>query len=84
MSRDEYARMERGEDQPSRSPADRKAIRGLIITPLERCILYRRRAGMTRTDLAHELGCSRYWVGQMELGAVNPQRLLDYWRVRRS
>lgn len=41
----------------------------------------RRRAGMLIEDLAAEIGCSRWWVTQMERGQAPCGRLKDYWRA---
>jgi DNA-binding XRE family transcriptional regulator len=45
----------------------------------ERCLIMRRRCKKTQTTVAKELGCSRYWLNQMELGKVSCDTLLWYW-----
>ncbi len=49
------------------------------LKPHESCFITRRRAGMSRTQLAKALGVSNFWVTQMEKGAVSSDRLVKYW-----
>ena len=51
------------------------------LTPAERCLLYRRRAGYTQARVAKELGVCRWWLNQMERGAVACDDLLWYWEA---
>lgn len=48
----------------------------------EKYTLRRRRVNMTQAELANVLGVSRYWVGLMETGIVNCERLSEYWDGR--
>ncbi len=48
-------------------------------TALEQCVIKRRRLAMSQDELAAELGCSRFWVNQMETDKVNPGKLIKYW-----
>ena len=41
--------------------------------------LYRRRAKFSRNRVAQEVGCSPFWVTQMERGRQPCDRLLEYW-----
>ena len=45
----------------------------------ERCLLMRRRCGMTQAQVAKKLGCSRYWLGLQELGKVPCDDLTWFW-----
>lgn len=45
----------------------------------ERCVILRRRAGMKRTQLAALVGCSNWWLTQMERGVQPPDRIVEYW-----
>ena len=45
----------------------------------ERCLLYRRRAGYTQARVAKELQVCRWWLNQMERGAVSCDLLVWYW-----
>lgn len=49
------------------------------LEPHERCLLYRRRAEQTQDQVATALECCRWWVNQMERGAVSCDDLLWYW-----
>lgn len=51
------------------------------VTALEKCVLMRRRAGMTQRALAEAIGRSRCWVNQAERGLVNGKRLKQYWEL---
>lgn len=45
----------------------------------ERCIIYRRRAGVTQARVASDLGVTRVWVNRMERGSEKCCDLLWYW-----
>lgn len=48
----------------------------------EKCVIYRRRAGVTLNSLAKKLKLSKIWVNHMELGRVPCSPLLEYWVSR--
>ncbi len=52
---------------------------GLAPSPHELTMIQRRRKGMTQKDIAEEVGCSRYWVSQMETGQADSKVLEGYW-----
>jgi len=57
----------------------------VVLGPLalhEQLYILRRRAGISRNEIADEIGCSRSWVTDMEWGRGTTQRLVDYWRDR--
>jgi DNA-binding XRE family transcriptional regulator len=45
----------------------------------EECYVLRRRARMSRRDLANAVGVSLTWVTQMERGRAPIDRLVTYW-----
>lgn len=50
--------------------------------PLLECESYcvqRVRAGINKTELADKMGCSVYWLRQMERGDAPIKRLAEYW-----
>lgn len=47
----------------------------------EKCVLLRRRAGLTQREIAETLGCTRLWVNHMEKGTVPVDRLQEHWGV---
>ena len=49
------------------------------LKPHEKCLVYRRRADMSQSEVALGLGRSRYWITQMERGVVACDELLSYW-----
>lgn len=49
------------------------------LKPHEKCFLYRRRTGRTQEDCAEEMGISRYWFNQMEIGAAPIDPLVGFW-----
>lgn len=51
-------------------------------TAQERCLVLRRRAGLTQAQVARHLGCSRWWVNQMENGNAPVRALAEFWRGR--
>lgn len=48
----------------------------------EICFLLRRRKKMTVTQVAEEIGVSKTWVSDMELGTVFIGDLIKYWIAR--
>ena len=58
---------------------------GLIsafLTDQERCVILRRREGITQGELAKSIGVSRWWLNQMESGCAEPKKLFAYWSER--
>jgi len=49
------------------------------ILPFERCIILRRREGLTSTEASKRIGVSMWWLRKMETGAANPKRLIEFW-----
>lgn len=52
------------------------------LDPHEECFLLRRRARITRRDLAETVGVSLQWLTLMERGRAPVQRLLTHWSQR--
>ena len=48
-------------------------------TGAEKCVIYRRRAGMTQKDVAAAIGRSRLWVNRMERGLEDATPLVCFW-----
>lgn len=46
----------------------------------EACFLMRRRGDWAQETIANELGVSRVWLAQMELGNEPCAQLVEYWR----
>ncbi len=68
-----YGQWERDEDE---GPSIR-SVRPLRMH--EKCLLYRRRNGMSQDQVAREADRSRWWLNQMERGLVPCKELLTYW-----
>lgn len=49
------------------------------LTGGERCLLYRRRLGLTQGDLARQRGMSRFWINRQERDKTDPSDLVCYW-----
>ena len=49
------------------------------LAPHEVAFLYRRRSGLTRTEVAVGVGKSPHWVTLMERGEVDCSPLMGYW-----
>ena len=45
----------------------------------EACWLLRRRGNWSQDTIAEEIGCSRVWVANMELGQWPCTQLVEYW-----
>ena len=45
----------------------------------EMCYILRKRKSLTLKECAENIGISRYWCNQMELGKVSSGRLVQYW-----
>ena len=52
------------------------------ITDYEKCLLWRRRANRTQTQIAVSIGCSKYWIYLQELGKVPCVQLYEYWDTK--
>lgn len=52
------------------------------LSPEERCLILRRRAQRTQAQVARDIGCSRWWVLQMERGTAPVDTLVEYWSDR--
>jgi len=50
------------------------------LDPFEECFLSRLRAKISASEMANIVGCSRWWLTQMERGRVSAQKLVDCWR----
>lgn len=48
----------------------------------EKCVLARRRAGVKQSEVAANLGRSKYWIRLMENGSVDCYELVQYWGAR--
>ena len=48
------------------------------LQPYEKCVILRKRAGMTQLEVALLMGLSRYWINQKEIGRVDCQDLLTF------
>ena len=50
------------------------------LRPHEKCLFERLRYGrQSQQAVANAVGVSRYWLGQMERGLANCDRLVQYW-----
>ncbi len=58
-------------------PCPRERV--LPLKPHEKCLLYRRRCGFKQSRVAKELKVCRWWLNQMERGAINCDVLIAYW-----
>lgn len=68
-----YRKWENDEEEPPNDPP-----LGNLQTH-EQCYVVRRRRGLRLGDVAVEMGFSRWWINQMELGEVNCGKLHDYF-----
>lgn len=50
--------------------------------PRESYMIFRRRAGMTKGEVAEAVGCSVEWLRQMEQGRAPIRRLEEYWKAQ--
>jgi DNA-binding XRE family transcriptional regulator len=51
------------------------------IAPNEKCLIYRKRAGMTQAQVANTLGLCRWWINLMEQGKSPCGQLLQFWEA---
>ena len=49
------------------------------LSPHEKCLIYRKRNGITQTQLCQILECSREWLRLQESGIVSCSKLLAFW-----
>jgi len=77
-SRNRYGEWERDEEP---LPSCHKTPEIKDMSVLEECFILRRRAGLTQEQCAEEIGVSRFWYNQMEMGTAAAGELLKYWGV---
>lgn len=80
VSRDCYARLERGERQQNLEGYLRQVPTRLrLLSSALRCLIYRTRVGLTQQEVANHMGVSRATVNAMERGRVDCTDLCCYW-----
>ena len=77
VSQTRYSRWERGLEPERALPRPRVGR----LAAHERCLLYRRRAGVSQGQIAEHLGRCKMWVRQMERGEVDCTELTSYWEA---
>lgn len=63
-------------------PKNSKYVRYVISRELEqheKCLIFRKRAHKTQSEVAREVGISRQWLRKLETGEVSCERLLRFW-----
>lgn len=79
VGRNKFANWERERDAVSDAPSVSLKSEP---KPHEACQILRRRAGLEISELAEQVGVSRYWLRQMESGQVSVSRLVQHWAGR--
>ena len=51
----------------------------LPLTANEECYLLRKRSGLTQEQVAEQIGVTRYWLNQIELGKAASDKLEAFW-----
>jgi hypothetical protein len=51
------------------------------LTDQETYVILRQRSGLSKPEVAEDIGVSPYWLRQMESGAAPIKRLEEYWRA---
>ncbi len=79
MSRSSYSELEL--DKKDNYPDVSILGLGIVVSLMshEKCVILRRRSNLEQYEVADDLGVSRYWVNQMELGKVPCKMLTEYW-----
>lgn len=49
------------------------------LRPHEKCLVHRKRAGLSQAQVAKEMGISRQWMREQETGKIPCDKLLAYW-----
>lgn len=52
------------------------------LTDAEKCLILRRRSGLTQDECAEKIGVTRFWFNRMEVGKVDVSSLVAYWGER--
>lgn len=79
ITRNVYGRIER-DDEDFRAGIATPELGEL--TDDEKCLLLRRRSGLTQEECAEYLGVTRFWFNQMETGKVSCSDLVKFWESR--
>lgn len=76
-----YNQIEKGHVEPTSLVRSRATGLGKL-TMAEKCVILRRRAEYRIADVAHDLGVSKNWLGQMEKGKQPvSEALANYWGI---
>lgn len=78
ITRNQYGRLERDQEDCVKVPL----LKIDNLSPHEKCFLLRRRAELTQEEVAEEIGVTRFWLNQMELGKVSNAELVKFWESR--
>ena len=82
VSQSRYSRWERGLDDPVETLGPGPVLPKVTpLKPHEKCLLYRRRVGVTQAKVATDLKRCKMWVRQMERGEVDCTELVQYWEA---
>lgn len=76
VSRVRWCRWETDKEEPAV-----KLPKNFTLTDQEKCVLLRRRSGLSQEEIGLKVGASRFWVNQMETAkGVSPEKLVEYWK----
>jgi DNA-binding XRE family transcriptional regulator len=76
IHRETYGRIERGQ-----VPQTDDVVGDLGgLSDHEKCYILRKRAGRKQIECAQEMGVTRFWFNQMELGKAPCDPLIEFWR----
>lgn len=56
----------------------RKNIK-IALRDYEKCLIHRKRSGLTQEEVAKQVGVGRYWLRLQEKGDVPCKKLLEFW-----
>lgn len=78
VTRNFYGRVERDEETCASMPIPELDE----LTSAEKCLILRRRSGLTQEECAEKIGVTRFWFNQMEIGKVETPVLVEFWESK--
>ena len=77
LTRNSYGKFERDEE----THTNIKIPELNELTDAEKCLILRRRSGLTQDECAEKIGITRFWFNRMEVGKADASSLVAYWNA---
>lgn len=62
-------------------PIPKVKVKWMHLTAIEIAVILRKRSGLSRVQVAQQIGVSAHWLSSIEAGKVKPDKLLAHWNI---